>query len=112
MSTLLMRGVERSESERIRDRFARLRAEWKEQSRFLSITAQMAMLPSYQRIIGLGPAAVPLILEELEREPDHWFLALEAITDEDPVPPESAGKVREMAAAWLAWGTLHGLRQP
>lgn len=109
MSPMLMAGVERSETERIRDRFARLRTEWKEQSRFLSNTAQMALLPSYQRIIGLGPAAVPLILEELEREPDHWFLALEAITDEDPVPLGSAGNLREMAAAWLTWGALRRL---
>ena len=29
---------------------------------------------------------VPLILAELEHEPDQWFWALEAITDEDPVP--------------------------
>jgi hypothetical protein len=33
----------------------------------------MAMLPPYQQIIGMGPPAVPLILEELRREPDQWF---------------------------------------
>jgi hypothetical protein len=48
--------------------------------------------------------AVPLILDGLRREPDHWFWALEAITDENPVPAEAAGKVREMAKAWIDWG--------
>lgn len=91
------------------ERFRRLAAEWKEQSRFLSNSAQMAMLRPYQRIIGMGPPAVPLILEELRREPDHWFWALEAITEEDPVPPEAMGKVRLMAQAWIRWGEEQGL---
>ncbi len=59
----------------------------------------MAMLKPYQRIVGMGLSTVPLILEELRREPDQWFWALEAITEENPVPPEAAGKVREMARA-------------
>ncbi len=91
-----------------RERFGRLATEWKQQSRFMSSTAQMAMLPSYQRIIGMGLIAVPLILEELGRQPDHWFWALESITDENPVPSEAAGKVKEMAEAWLRWGKQHG----
>lgn len=90
-------------------RFRRLAAEWKEQSRFLSNTAQMAMLRPYQRIVGMGWAAVPLLLAELRREPDQWFWALEAITDENPVPPADAGHVRRAAAAWVGWGVARGL---
>lgn len=90
-------------------RFHRLVAEWKERSRYLSNTAQMAMLPAYQRIIGMGPAAIPLILEELRREPDQWFWALEAISGEDPVPPEARGKIRLMADAWIRWGEGRGV---
>ena len=45
---------------------------------------------------------------ELEREPDHWFWALEAITQENPVPPEAAGRVAKMAEAWIAWGKQQG----
>jgi hypothetical protein len=94
----------------IDDCFRRLAAEWKEQSRYLSNTAQMAMLGPYQRIIGMGPPVVPLILEELRREPDQWFWALEAITEANPVPPEDAGKVRAMARAWVEWGERQGYR--
>ena len=43
----------------LRERFQRLAAEWKEQSRYLSNMAQMATLRPYQRIIGMGPPAVP-----------------------------------------------------
>ncbi len=93
----------------IQERFRRLAAEWKEQSRYLSNTAQMAMLKPYQRIIGMGWPAVPLILEELQRAPDQWFWALEAITDQNPVSPESAGNVRLMARAWIEWGIRQGL---
>jgi len=78
----------------------------------MSNTAQMAMLRPYQKIIGMGWDAVPLILEELQREPDQWFWALEAITDENPVPPEVAGKVRPMAEAWITWGKERGLVTP
>ena len=93
----------------MRDRFRRLVADWKEQSRYLSNTAQMAMLKPYQRIIGMGWPAVPLILDELCHEPDQWFWALEAITGENPVPPDAAGHVQRSAAAWVGWGRDRGL---
>ncbi len=93
----------------LRSRFQRLAAEWKEQSRYLSNTAQMAMLKPYQRIIGMGEPAVPFILEELQREPNQWFWALEVITEDNPVPPDAAGNVRLMAQAWIEWGKRNGL---
>lgn len=96
----------------VRERFRRLAAEWKNQTRHLSNTAQMAVLRPYQGIIGMGLPAVPLILEELRREPDQWFCALEAITEENPVPPEAAGNVRQMAQAWIDWGVRQGFLAP
>src|SRR5438874_1322915 len=102
----------RASRESARERFQRLAAEWKGKSRHLSNTAQMAILDPYQRIIGMGWDAVPLILEELQREPDQWFWALEKITDESPVPPEAAGRVRLMAQAWIEWGQRLGIIAP
>jgi hypothetical protein len=99
-----------SEAE-IRARFQELAAKWKEQARYMSNTAQMALLKPYQQIIGMGMPAVPLILEELQREPQQWFWALEAITRQNPVPPEAAGRVRLMAQAWIEWGKQHGFIQ-
>jgi hypothetical protein len=93
----------------LRGRFEQLRDEWKTQSRYLSNTAQIAMLWPYQQIIGMGPKVLPLILAELHRETDHWFWAVEAISGEAPVPPEAAGKVDEMARAWIDWGRRKGL---
>jgi hypothetical protein len=94
------------------ERFARLASEWKRLSRFMSNPAQMAMLSPYQRIIGMGMPATSLILNELRRESDHWFWALEAITDEDPVSPECRGNIKAMRQAWLDWGLRNGFLQP
>ena len=93
----------------LEERFHRLAEEWKEQARYLSNSMRMAMLQPYQRIIGMGMPVVPLILEDLRREPHHWFWALEAITEQNPVPPESLGKIQKMADAWVEWGIKQGL---
>jgi hypothetical protein len=68
----------------------------------------MAMHPAYQRIIGMGPRVVPLILRELRRKPDHWFWALTAITGQDPIRPEDAGDILRMTQAWLDFGERQG----
>ena len=88
--------------------FFSLARSWKEERGPSSSTTDLAMCPSYQRIIGLGPAVLPVLLRELEREPDHWFWALKAITGVDPVPVSSRGKVREMARLWIEWGRKQG----
>ncbi len=96
-------------NERVEDRFVKLRDQWKHESCYLSNTAQMALLWPYQQLIGMGMNAVPLILAELKREPDHWFWALEAITGENPVSADDAGDVEASAKAWVAWGDREGL---
>lgn len=88
----------------VAERFRELVQAWRADIGPLSSATQMAMHPAYQRIIGLGLDAVPLILRELRREPDHWFWALKAITGVDPVESSQRGRVREMARAWLRWG--------
>lgn len=89
-------------------RFRRLAATWKDERGATSSITDMAMQPAYQEIIGMGQDALPFLFRELEEEPDHWFWALKAITGEDPVPPESRGRVEEMAQDWLRWGREQG----
>ncbi len=91
-----------------RRRFRRLKAKWKRETSHLSSVADMAIHPAYQKIIGMGPVVVPLILGELAREPDDWFWALNAITDADPIPAKSRGNMDQMARAWIRWGHRHG----
>ena len=88
--------------------FRELADTWREETRFLSSVPDRVMNPAYQRIIGLGPAVVPLLLRDLERQPTHWFWALKAITGEDPVAREDSGAIKKMAEAWLEWGRQRG----
>ena len=90
--------------------FAGLVQRWKRDCMFESSTTKMILQPAYQQIIGMGDKAVPLLLREMEREPDHWGWALHAITRVDPVRREDAGRLAKIAEAWLAWGRGRGLR--
>jgi hypothetical protein len=92
----------------LRQRFDNLVAVWKSERGHSSILTEMVLHPAYQQIIGMGEQAVPLLLEELQRQPDHWDWALRSITGSDPVPRESWGKLREIAAAWVTWGKRRG----
>ena len=82
--------------------FQQLADQWRKETAHLSLAIKKVMHPAYQRIIGLGPDAVPLILRELQRKPGHWFWALKAITGEDPAQPEDT--ISQAAQAWLRWG--------
>jgi len=95
-------------AEPLEQRFQNLKSDWVSKSRHLSNTAQISLIFSYQRIIGMGPAVVPMILKELQKETDHWFWALEAITGENPVSKEEAGDVEASAKAWIQWGRDSG----
>ena len=92
-------------------RFENLVAQWRKERGVTSSPVQMAMCPSYQRIMTMGEAAIPLILRELESEgddPDHWFWALRFLADADPIPPDARGNMKAMAAAWIDWGRQNG----
>jgi hypothetical protein len=88
-------------------KFQALAKEWKAQHGAMSSITEMSMLPAYQRIIGLGEDAIPMILQQLKaegNEPDQWFWALRAIAGENPVAPEDQGDFLKMAQAWVRWG--------
>jgi len=67
------------------------------------------MHPAYQAIIGMGAAALPMILEDLRQNSGHWYWALKAISNEDPVVPGDRGSIKKMRNAWLQWGETKGL---
>ena len=58
-------------AEPLQERFQKYKDDWTSKTRHLSNMAQIALVFSYQRIIGLGPKVVPLILVELQKETDH-----------------------------------------
>ena len=87
--------------------FERLADEWLEQRPKGVDVAQMTKHPAYQAIIDIGPDAVPWLLARLAQRPDHWFHALNQITDAQPVQPEHQGIVAAMAQDWITWGRQH-----
>jgi hypothetical protein len=91
-----------------RQSFERLVSWWREETALTSSITEMVMHPAYQRIIGMGRSALPLILHELHRESGHWFWALRAITGEDPVRSEDAGDIERMSEAWLELARRRG----
>lgn len=111
MSTVPLKPVSPSQpAETFEQRFQKLAATWRADTAYLSSCTDMFAHPAYQEIIGLGKAAVPLLLQDLAREPEHWSYALQVITGANPVPPADRGNLDKMAAAWLRWGREHGYR--
>ena len=91
-----------------RETFERLADEWELGRPRGADIEQMTKHPAYQRIIAMGDRAVPWLLQRLAEKPDHWFVALNAITGARPVRQESRGRIKEMAQAWLDWGRQQG----
>ncbi len=89
--------------------FGMLANQWRTETALSSSLTDVVTHAAYQRIIGLGRPAVPLILAELAVQPDHWGWALEALTGENPVDDEDAGRLDRIQAAWLEWGHTKGL---
>ena len=93
------------------DEFQQLVEEWRMQRGVSSSITEGVLCSAYQGIIGMGTAAVPLLLRQLEAEgndPDQWFWALRAITRCQPVPEEDFGNFSKMAQSWLKWGRQSG----
>lgn len=91
------------------DMFAGLAETWKAETQFASSVDDLILHPAYQRIIGLGPNVIPLILADLQESQAHWFWALQALTGATPFSEHSRGDVREMTSAWLRWGRERGM---
>lgn len=90
--------------------FSELCVQWKQEAPRNATVRAMASHPAYQQIISFGLPVVPCILRELAQNIDHWFVALHAITGENPVPESDHGNLDAMAKAWLAWGKKRGYR--
>lgn len=100
-------GEPNAELERV---FRELADRWLDETEHISNINKAIVHPAYQQIIGMGKVLpsfiVPLLLHELEVNPDHWLVALHEITNEDPAPEDS--NFEEAVQAWLNWGRSRG----
>jgi hypothetical protein len=49
------------------------------------------------------------VMTDVERQHDHWSMALFAITGENPISSEHRGHVKLMAQDWVEWGKQCGI---
>jgi len=89
-----------------RVKFRRLASQWMHDTEGISIHSRAIMHRAYQQIIGMGATAIPLLLEALRDQPDHWMWALSVLSDEDPA--RNARTFTQARAAWLHWGAEKG----
>jgi hypothetical protein len=83
----------------------RIRAKrWRHDTDGLSAIEDVITHPDYLKIIGMGKPAIPLILNELRVNGGRWYIALESISEQNPVACEYVGYVKRMKEAWLEWG--------
>jgi hypothetical protein len=100
----LKRGVQVTPA--LEDHFKTIVERWHSDTRHTSSLTKMITHPTYKRIIELGPKVLPLLFRELSERPNHWLVALNAITREDPAAVGST--FGEAVQAWLAWGRERG----
>lgn len=89
-----------------RVKFNALARRWVREAEGISVHSRAVMHKAYQQIIGMGPVAIPLLLEALEDQPDHWMWALSILANEDPA--KHARTFQQARAEWLKWGHRKG----
>jgi hypothetical protein len=74
------------------DKFKRLAKQWREEA-WMSVPDICYSHPAYQKILTMGWAVIPFIIQDLESG-DFWFKALKVITDEN---------ITDDAEKWVEW---------
>ena len=93
----------RANSEDYITRFYKLVRKWRSDTALTSSLEEIVENPSFKEIVRMGNKAVPLIISELERQPDFLFVALSLITGENPTSSQDQGDVYAMAMSWVEW---------
>lgn len=89
--------------------FRALSRQWKRETAILSNLSKIVMHPAYQRIMAMGPNVIPLILQELNERPGHWFWALHNLVPAGSNPAEGVKTTKDARNAWLEWGKTNHL---
>lgn len=90
-----------------REKFEKLAQAWDDNN--LGLSQSNYQDPAHLQIIGMGEAAVPLLLDRVRRGERRWVYALRFITGEQPDTPEMRGDAPRVMQAWIDWGIARGL---
>ncbi len=91
-----------------RNEFHVLAAKVKEDTKYSSNPNDIVDHPAHKKIVDEGGGVLKFILQDLQKDPWHWFMALYLITGETVIPDEHRGMVAAMTEDWLAWGRENG----
>lgn len=84
----------------LRNIFNELREKWLKDTEFSPTPHKSKYL---EHIISYGEDMLPYIIEDLKKEPQHWFYALEKITGRNPVKDSDSGDILKMTEQWINW---------
>ena len=90
------------------ERFLEQAEKWDRETAHLSSPTQMMRHPSYEAILLMGDAVVPLMIRDLQKNRRPWFGALTYLTGDNPIMRADAGRMDRMIAAWVEWGKAKG----
>jgi hypothetical protein len=88
-------------------RFQSLLATWRADTKMISNEVTVLLHRAHFAIVGMGREALPFIFQDLAAGGGPWFVALQAITLENPIAPENAKSSSRMREDWLKWGRIH-----
>jgi|ERR1035441_2439584 hypothetical protein len=89
--------------QQIKQKFETYKSKWKEETFLSSSISDIVNNESYQSIIALGFIVVPFIINDLKENDEHWFYALEKITEQNPIKKEHRGIIKLMKNDWIEW---------
>jgi hypothetical protein len=91
----------------IADEYIAAADEWDEHHRVLSW--HDTKHPAFRRIIALGDAAIPLILEDINNEPNWIVIALRELVPDGPDISAVSGRLGPICDRWLEWARAKGI---
>ena len=83
--------------------------QWKAETVFESNGRKILENAHYQKIINMGEAVVPLILEKYIQANDHWSYALRNITGISLNEATHQGDLEAIRTDWIEWGVKNKL---
>lgn len=93
----------------LKEYFESLKYLWLEETKYSSNIFLTTNHPAHLTMIKLGSQILPLLIEDLQNDSNHWFITLNKITGENPVSQEHIGNVDEMRQDWINWAQINNV---
>ena len=93
----------------LKEYFESLKYLWLDETKYSSNIFLTTNHPAHLNIIKLGNQILPLLIEDLQNDNNHWFITLNIISGENPVLPKHTGNVDEMRQDWINWAQINNI---